>query len=494
MIIASVNFINLSTVRSINRAREIGIRKITGASKKNIIFQFLGESLSLAFIAIFLVFLSLFPLIRIFTNLTGKEILIDSLFLGLMIVFLAFITGIIAGIYPAFVISSFQPTSVLKGRIKGGSRGHLLRKTLLIFQFAISVILIIGARGIFNQLDYMKNMDIGYQKEQVILLPLKGKTSRYFQAFKNQLIQEPGIQGISGSIAGLPYFGWSTGGIDWEGKDSNQRVFVTFNYVDYDFLKTLRIDIKQGRGFSREYPNDKKNYIINEEMARRMGLQSPEEKTLSLWKKPGAVIGVVKDFNYEPLDKKIEPLVLMLRPEKIEFALIRIRPGDISATLKIIKRTWVKIIPSYPFKYQFLDREFNHKYINVERIGKLVKIFSFLAILIACLGLFGLASSDTENRKKEVGIRKTLGAANWKIIFLFTRDFIKWVLVAIIIALPAAWYLINKWLQNFAYHITLSPWFFIAAGVIVFGIALATVCLKTIRAANANPIEALRYE
>ena len=494
LIIASVNFINLSTVRSINRAREIGIRKVLGAFRKNIIFQFLGESLILAVIAIFLVLISLGPLLRIFTNLTGKTILLNNLFVILIIGFVTLISGIFAGIYPAFFIANFQPTEVLKGKVQGRRKSHVLRNALIVFQFSISVILIIGAKGIFTQLNHMKDMDVGYQREHVIQIPFKGESLNFYSVFKNDLNLDQRIQSVSGSIAGMPYFGWTTGGIDWDGKDKDQKVFVNFNYIDYDFFKTMMIRIKEGRVFSKAYPSDTKNYIINEEMAGVMGFTSPLGETIRLWDKPGEIIGVVKNFNHETLEKKIEPLILLLRPNNIEFALVKIKPQGISSTIQYIRKTWDRILPAYPFKYEFLDNEFNSKYLNIEKIGKLVNVFSALAVFISCLGLFGLASFNTEERRKEVGIRKTLGSTSWKIVFLFTKDFIKWVIIANLIAWPIAWYVMHKWLQNFAYHINLTIWSFLLAGVLVFMISIFAVGYQTIKAAIANPIDSLRYE
>ena len=494
LIIASVNFINLSTVRSINRAREIGIRKVSGAFRKNIIFQFLGESLILAVIAVLLVLISLGPLARVFTNLTGKTLLLNNLFLILIMGFVTLISGIFAGIYPAFFISNFQPTDVLKGKVQGKRKSHIVRNALIVFQFSISVILIIGAKGISTQLNHMKDMDVGYQREHVIQIPFKGESLKFYSVFKNNLNQDQRIKSVSGSIAGMPYFGWTTGGIDWDGKDKDQNVFVNFNYIDYDFFKTMLIGIKEGRVFSKAYPSDTKNYIINEEMAGVMGFTSPVGETIRLWDKPGEIIGVVKNFNHETLEKKIEPLILLLRPNTIEFALVKIKSQDISATIQYIKRTWDGILPAYPFKYEFLDNEFNSKYFNIEKIGKLVNVFSAIAVFIACLGLFGLASFNTEERRKEVGIRKTLGSTSWQIVFLFTKDFIKWVIIANLIAWPIAWYVMNKWLQNFAYHGNLTIWSFLLAGVLVFMISIFAVGYQTIKASISNPVDSLRYE
>jgi len=495
LIIACINFLNLSTARSVNRAREISIRKVSGAFRKNIILQFLGESLLLSCVALLVALVLTMILLPVFVTLTGKELSLNwQLVIPILAGFVLF-SGIFAGSYPAFFMSAFQPVKVLRGNLKSGFKGFTLRKVLVVLQFAISIFLIIGTVVVYKQLHFIKNTDIGYNREQVLKISLKEDSKKFYNTYKNELLKDQRILGVTGMAAGFPFFSWNTGSIDWKGKDPKQKILVTFNYVDYDFLKTMNIGIKQGRGFSREFSSDvKQGCLVNEEMIKVMGLDSGNGAEFNLWNKPRKIIGVMKSFNFEAMNKKIEPLVLMLWPIGLDFVLIRISPGEISATIEFISKTWKKIIPMYPFVYQFLDEDYKKMYSEIGTLGKLANTFSLMAIFLACLGLFGLISFTAEQRSKEIGIRKVLGASVPGVIFLLSKEFTKCVLVANIIAWPVAYIAMKGWLENFAYRTSIGIGTFVLSGFVALLIAVVTVSYQSIKAAFANPVDSLRYE
>ena len=495
LIIACINFINLSTARSVNRAREISIRKITGAHRKNIILQFMGESLVMSFIAFVFALILTTSLLPVFNTLTGKEMVFNYATLFPISIGLMFFTGLIAGSYPALFLSSFQPVKGLKGNLKSGSKGFVMRKTLVVIQFAISIFLIIGTGIVYRQLHFIKTKNMGYEKEQIIKISMKGESKKKYNLVKNELLHDQRILAVTGMMDDLPDFGWDTGGIDWEGKDPDKKVLTSFNYIDYGFIETLNINMVEGRDFSQEFASDVgKNYLVNQEMVKLMGLDSAVGVRLTLWGKPGVIIGVMKNFHFQPLYNQISPLVLLLYPKELDNVLIKISSENIARSIKFIKKTWEKILPLYPFEYRFLYEDFHIRYRESERIGKLVNIFSILAIFIASLGLFGLASFTTEQRSKEIGVRKVLGASVSGIVILLSKEFTRWVLLANIIAWPVAWMVMNNWLRNFAYKTSMEIWIFILAGFTALVIAICTVCVHTIKAAMANPVKTLRYE
>jgi putative ABC transport system permease protein len=498
LLIACINFMNLSTSRSSSRAKEIGIRKVTGADSKSLVRLFLGESLLTSCIALLLALLLVELLLPVFNSLSGLDISFGSLLVpqyGLILVCLALLTGLIAGSYPAFFLSSIQTIRVLQGNLKIGSKGAVFRKILVVIQFTISVGLIIGTAVIFKQLDYFKSRDIGYAREQVVSVSLKGETRTHYQRLKDAFLRERNILGVSGSVANMPYFGWSSGTADWEGKDPGREVLTFNNIVDYDFVETLKIKMVGGRSFSREFPGDVGTaFLINEKMAEIMESQSPVGERLSYWRKPGRIIGVMKNFNFLPLENRIEPLVLMLDPRRVSTMLIRLSAGKITSSLKRIRNIWSQMVPGYPFTYTFLDDDFNNRYRGMERISKLVTAFAIIAILIACMGLFGLASFMTGQRSKEIGIRKVLGASIPGIAVLLSKEFVRCVLVANLVAWPVAYMAMKAWLENFAFRIRMDIGIFILAGMISLVIALLTVSYRSIRAAASNPIDELHYE
>jgi len=498
LLIACINFMNLSTARSANRAKEIGIRKVTGAYRRSIILQFLSESLLLSLIALILAFILVAQLLPVFNAIIGVKIstgILHNPAVLLVLIGLVLFTGIAAGIYPALFLSAFQPIRVLKGNLESGAKKGILRKTLVVVQFSLSIFLIIGTVFVYKQLNYIKNRDIGYDRQHIVNVSLKGESQKFYQVLKNKLLVDKRIVNVTGTIDDLPYFGWSSGTADWEGKDPNKEVLTYNNVVDYDFPETLKIEMVEGRGFSREFTSDAGvSYLINEEMAKLMGVKSAPGARLTYWRQPGKIIGVMKNFNFLPLDTKINPLVLVLDPGKIQNMVIRIRPENIPSSLQFIKETWEKTITNYPFEYTFLDERFDRSYRGIERVGNLLNSFAVLAVFIACLGLFGLASFMAEQRTREIGIRKVLGAPVSGIVFMLSKEFTRCVLAANIFAWPAAYWALSKWLENFAFRTNIGILTFIMSGLMALIIALLTVSYKSFKAAKTDPVHALKYE
>jgi len=501
LIIACFNFVNLSTARSAERAKEIGMRKTLGAQRKNIISQFLGESFLFSFIAIVLAFLLITLLLPLFNSLTGKEINISWQTILPLALGLALFTGFAAGSYPALFLSTFQPVRIMRENLKSGSKGAGFRKILVVVQFSLSIMLIIGMFMVYNQIGFIKGSNIGYDREHIINIALGGGSEKYYQTLKNELLREKKIISISGTCASLPYFHWHLPGFSWEGKDPGQKISISYNGIDYDFIKNMKIKLLEGRDFSRKFPTDITNaYLINKEMNKLMG----EKSALGAWLKrgdesgknieSGTIIGVMENFHFNSMQRQIEPLILKLEHEAVDNMLIRIQPGDIAKTLSFIEKKWKNIIPGYPFEFSFLDEEFNKSYQNLERTGSILNSFAVLAIIISCLGLFGLASFTVEERTKEIGIRKVLGSSASGIVWLLSKDFSRCILIAIGIAWPLGYWIMKQWLQNFAYRTKIGFHIFILSAALVFVIGLITISYQSIKAARANPVNSLRYE
>ncbi|MFC2134333.1 ABC transporter permease [Bacteroidota bacterium] len=496
--IACINFINLSTARSSTRAKEIGIRQVNGAFRKNLILQFLSESLLISFIsllaALIIVKISLpyfnswFETRLMFDLNTGNQILIISLIL-------MFLTGIIAGSYPALVLSSFRPVKILRGEFRSGKKGILLRKILVTVQFTLSIFLIVSTGAVKDQLEYFIERDIGYDKENLLVISLKGDSRNNYHNFKNELLTGSGILGVSGSASGLPFFTWSSGTCDWEGKDPNQDVNTMNNFIDYDFFETFNIDLKLGRKFLREFPTDTGwVFIINEEMQRIMETDNALGKRLTYWGNDGTIIGVTKNFFVRSFYNKLDPLVLMLRPNEMNTAYIRIAPGIRTETINWIEKIWERTNPGYPFEFRFMDEQIETRYRSLNQLGNLINIFAFMAIFTACLGLFGLASFVGEQRTKEISIRKVHGATVIDVLLLFIWKFLPEIIVANLIALPVAYLAVDRWLNKIAYRVPIEAELFIISTIITMIIVLISISYQTIKAANSKPVEALKYE
>ena len=498
LLIACINFMNLSTARSANRAKEVGMRKVFGARRTHLIRQFYGESLVISFIALLMGLLLIVLLLPAFNDLSQKQLSLGivthwPILAGLLGITL--FTGIFAGSYPALFLSSFRPVKVLKGTVRAGTKSALFRSVLVVTQFALSIFLIIGTGVIYTQLDYIRNKKLGFDKEHLIYIRMRGDIGQAYDALKSALTQNPNILGVT-AASGLPtYIGSSSSGFDWEGKNPDDAILMHYNLVDFDYFETLKIEMAQGRSFSRAFPSDTASaVIVNEEAVRVMGLESPLEAHFEAGEDEVNIVGVVKDFHFKPMDTKIEPIVIALNPENTNFMFIRVHPTDLSATLAYLEETWKTVIPDYPFDYNFLDEAYDRIYRAEENLGRLVNYFSLLAIFIACLGLFGLASFTVEQRAREIGIRKVLGASVSGLMVSMCQEFIKLVAVANLLAWPIAYYALRNWLEGFAYRTDIGWGLFALTGVLALIIATVTVSYQAVKAARANPVEVLRYE
>jgi putative ABC transport system permease protein len=408
----------------------------------------------------------------------------------------ALLTGLVSGSYPAVFLASFKPVSILKGKLKSGTGNAVFRRILVVVQFFLSAALIIGTGVVSKQMTFIKNRNLGWNKEQVVAIPIRSYSRPSLEALKAELAETPGILNSAVATQKPSYTSWSSSGFDWEGKDPSLKVDVTYMGADDGYVDTMGMTIAQGRNFSKEFPTDKtESFLINEELARLMGYENPIGKSFSFWEQKGKIVGVIKDFHFQPLRRKIEPLVIQWADlDWTNFLFLRIAPEDISETLETARRTWARIMPNIPFSYQFLDDDFARMYRSEERTGTLLKIFTAMAILVACLGLFGLASFGAEQRTKEIGIRKVLGASVPSIVALICREFLLLIGLANLIAWPVAYFAGKGWLNNFAYRTQIPAVFFIGALIISLVIGLMTVIYKAIRAASANPADSLRYE
>ena len=499
LIIACINFMNLSTARSEKRMKEIGIKKTVGSSRIELIKQFMTETIFFSFIslliAIILVELSLPGL----NSILGEHISMTysagtiSILLGIML-----LTGILAGSYPALYLSSFNPISVLNGRniTTGQRRSSTFRKVLVIAQFSFSVFIITCVLFIGKQLDFIQSKDLGFNKEQILMINTRGALQQNITVVKNELLKFPFVKDAAVSATNLTGFqGAGSGPIDWEGKNTNKVCEVGFNFVDEDFAKTFQIKMEQGRFFSKEFPTDMSEaFVVNEAAVKAMGINNPVSKDMSTWfGRKGKIVGVIKDFNTESLHNQMAPVVL-IPTVAANYLCLRLSPTDFSRQIKLIGQKIKEIVPDDPFEYHFLDQDINSLYKTEQMTGELATLIAVLAIFISCLGLFGLSSFYSEKRTKEIGIRKVLGASIPNVTFILSKNFLMLVAVSNIIAFPAAYYFMNKWLQDFTYRIEITWWIFVLSGGIALLIALATVSFQAIKAATANPVDALRYE
>lgn len=502
LIIACINFVNLATAQSSKRAKEVGMRKVVGADKTDIIKQFLGESLLLSFIALIFAVALVELFLPAFNTLSGKESTLDfssNIFIILGIIGVALITGILSGSYPSLFLSSFRPVNILSSISKvGRSHGAYIRKILIMIQFSFTIMLIIATTVIYTQLRYIRDRDLGFDKDNLIYFPSHGAFHNpdNYELIKYELLQNPNV--LNTTMSFPPILGLDeTIDIDWEGKNPNEEIMMRVTEVDCDYLETFKMKMIQGRFFSREFSDDASNYVINEAAAEAMGEYSPVGKRLWLRGNQGTIIGVIKNFHHRSLHNEIEPAILKIREEEAPIC-IRINSENISETISFLESKWNKYVSSYlsgyPFPYRFLDETIAGLYITEQKIGTVVKYFTFLAIFISCLGLFGLASFTSQQRTKEIGIRKVLGATVSDILLLLTKEFTKWVLIANVIAWPIAYYAMNRMLQVYAYRINIGIGIFLLAAVLAVIITLITVSYQAIKAAYANPVEALRYE
>ncbi len=507
LLIACINFMNLSTARSAKRATEVGIRKVVGANRRQLFFQFLGESLLITTIALMVAVTFIEFAKPVFSNYFSAGLSFNIFSDWLLIVLLVgiiFIVSFLAGGYPAFVLSTFQPKETLKGFTSPGGKGEFLRKLLVASQFVVAIFLLTSAGFISSQLNYIQNKNLGYNKEQVVISAMGGEIRNNYETFREILLQNPAITGVAASEFQINnILSRSIYRIKGDSKET-QRLASNMR-IDYDFIPFFELELVEGRNFSREFKTDTDKYggyIINESLRDQLGWETAVGKKFGRIidldvndsENLGTIIGVVKDFNFESLHDKIGPLYIYMDSNNFEWMSIRIRPENIQSTLVFIEEEWAKFDLANPFDGQFLDDEFAMAYQNEERVGLIVKTFTVLAIFVTCLGLLGLISFFAERRTKEIGIRKTLGASTSSIIVLLTKEISWLVILSNIVAWPIAWYAVNQWLQNFAYRVDVTIWPFLLSGLAAFMITLLTILWQATRAANANPIKSLKCE
>ncbi|MDR3711289.1 MAG: ABC transporter permease [Puia sp.] len=495
LLIACINFMNLSTARSSKRAKEVGIRKVIGAERKFIVLQFLGESLLLTLFSVVLALFIVALTLPAFSTIMGKQLslkLSDPAFI-MAAILITLVTSLVSGSYPAFFLSSFKPVQVLKSAVIKSGNANLFRKGLVVFQFALSILLIVGTLIVSQQIGYIRNKNIGMDKEHLLTLTAEGGLYEHLDAFQNELSQSPGIAGVTVIGQNPIAINSTSADLDWSGKPPKQVVSISATAVGYDFLKTLGVPLVDGRDFSRTRP-DSNSYIINESAARLMSLKNPIGQIVKFWAGKGPIIGVVKDFHLHSLHEAITPLILTLQPGNVSLFMVRTEKGKTQEAVTSLQSMAQKYNPAYPFEYHFLDELYEQTYKSEMIVGKLVRIFAVMAILISCLGLFGLATFTAEQRIKEIGIRKVLGASVSGIAALLSKEFLRLVFIALVIASPIAWWAANNWLSGFVYRISIGWQVFVLAGLAAILIALVTVSSRAIKAALSNPVKALRSE
>ncbi len=501
LLIACINFMNLTTARAATRAKEVGVRKATGAERGQLVKQFLGEALLTSLVALLLAVMLMEFLLPVFNRLASRTMALDyfgDLPFSLSLLGITLFTGLLAGGYPAFVLSNFKPAYALKGKLQRVS-GAALRKGLVAFQFAISTFLMIATGIVYNQLEYMQNKKLGFNAEQLLIIPIRDEAVRAkYETVKHELAQHPNIVSVAAS-SNLP------GGGDWgipyvpEGFPHDQIPPMRVLAVDHDFITTFGMELSAGRTFSKEHPTDVMSaYLINEEAARQLGWENPLGKNLAMpniQRAPGPVIGVVKDFHFRSMHEKIGPILFFIPPpDWFSVFSVRIRPQHVSETLAFLDKKFAEFDPSHPFAANFFDEQFAQLHQAEQRLGELLSYVAILAIFVACLGLFGLAAFTAEQRTKEIGVRKVLGASVRSIFMLLSQDFTKLVLAGFVMAAPAAYFAMNLWLQGFAYRLAPSFGIFILAAALTLAIAWLTVSYQALKAAAANPVDSLRYE
>lgn len=499
LLIACINFINLTTARSTERAKEVGIRKVVGALKNQLAKQFIGESIFLCLIAFFLTVGLSALLLPLFNQLSGKTIshgIFEHPQYLLQLFFASIVIGFLAGVYPALVLSSFKSITVLKGRFATGTRGTILRKGLVVAQFTISIALIIGTIIVYTQMRFMRNQDLGFSKDQIIVMDSYGDSTK--TVFRNSIAGLPSIKSTAMSSS-VPGGGNPAAYSQIENiKGDLQIANLDLYFVDFDYIDQFKIKILAGRAFSRDFQTDTtQSMILNEAAMKMFGYTSPQQavgKRFKQWGREGKIIGIMKDFHFRSLQTGIKPLSMRIEPNGCNLVSAKISASNIPATISAIEQKWKSVMPNRPFSYFFMDEYFDKQYRGEEKFGKLFLNFSILAIFISCLGLLGLASYSTMQRTKEIGIRKVMGASVSNIVNLLSRDFLKLVLISFLIAAPIAWYFMYKWLQEFAYRTSIGWWVFLFAGIAALAVALLTVSFQAIKAAVTNPVNSLRSE
>jgi putative ABC transport system permease protein len=501
LIIACLNFVNLSTARASKRAKEVSLRKTVGAEKHQLRVQFIQESVLLAYVSLVLACVMGSLFVQAY-NAIFAESLSLAVFLQLryliVLVGATFSVGVLAGLYPAVYLTRFEPVEVMKGGTRSGSKKSAFRRNLVIVQFSISIMLIVGVFTVYKQMRYMQNRSLGFDKENVVVLPVRSQQiAQNYESFRNELMQNSQIISASASSEVPADSHYSNSYVN--PPESDEGISMILFSSDHDYVETYRLEILAGRAFSRDFSTDEEGSIVlNESAARRIGWTPAEaigKKLIGGYLEgEGQVIGVVNNFNYKSLRREVEPMALFLVPSYIRKISVRIMPGDVGRTLNFIRKKWQSTFPGEQFEYSFLDNRINQLYVSEKKMQDLFVIFSALSILVACLGLLGLVSFTAELKTKEIGIRKVLGASTGHVVMLLSIEFIKWIILANLVAWPLAWFMMNKWLQNFAYRTNIGWLVFLLAAFVTMAIAIFTFIFQTIRTACAKPVNSLRYE
>ncbi|WP_426588467.1 ABC transporter permease [Mucilaginibacter sp. R-33] len=502
LLIACINFINLTTAQATERAKEVGIRKVIGAARKQLITQFLSESVIICLIAFLLAILLSSSLLPLYNQVSGKvtnTTIFTNVYVFHLFILSCFI-GVVAGLYPAFVLSGYKPAAILKGRFSKSGKGVLLRSSLVVMQFAISIVLIVGTIVVYTQLNYMRSQPLGFQKDQMLTIDFFSDTAvqRRLPVIKQELKKIPNVISAAASRS-LPGFGNGNSESEIENKAGNmQQMLIDAYYVDQDFIPQFEMKLAAGRMFSKTFGTDTSTaFLINEAAAKSLGYTTPAGavgRKLKQWGRSGKIIGVLKDFHFQSLQEAVKPLSISNDPDFNRVLTVKVGSTNISATIAAIQQKWKSLVPERPFNYRFVDEAFNAQYSAQVNFGNLFMYFAVLAILISCMGLFGLASYSTIQRTREIGIRKVFGASVTGIINMLSAEFLKLVILSSLIAFPLAWFAMNKWLQDFAYRITIGWWVFALAGMAALVIAFITVSFQAVKAALANPVKSLRAE
>ena len=497
LVIACINFMNLATARSEARAKEVGVRKVLGAARKTLIGQFIGEAFFMSFLSAFVAVIMMYFFLKPFNDLVQKDLSVNLFapqhIISLLII--VFVCGLIAGSYPAVYLSSFNPMSVFKRITSKLSSPVLIRKGLVVLQFSISIALIIGTIIIYQQIQHVKSRELGYDKERLIQTALRGEMQNHFPVIKQQLLATGYVENAAMSNLNMLYMGSNSSGYEWEGKEKSKKILITQDMVSPDYIKTMGIKIKQGRDFYPVAKQDSANVIVNQTLADMIDKRNAVGKYMMKDSVKLTIIGVTNDLVFDDMYGKSEPIVFYSYPEWYGYIYIKYKAGAdiekaISKTESIVKAN----NPGFPFNYTFVDQEFDRIFKTESLIGKLAGVFAILAIIISCLGLFGLAAYTAERRTKEIGIRKVLGATVTGITQLISKDFLKLVLISAVVAFPIAWWAMHNWLLDYAYRISISWWVFIFSGLLAMIIALMTISFQSIKAAVANPVKSLRTE
>jgi putative ABC transport system permease protein len=500
LLIACINYMNLATACSANRAREVGLRKVMGAKRPDLIQQFIGESLLMSAVALGLSLILVRIGLPLINSLTSKQLTFSLLYnhsMSLFLFGLILAVGLAAGIYPAFFLAANKPANTIKASTYMKSGRSSFRVVTVVGQFAISVLLIASTAVVFRQLNFIQKRPLGFKTDYVIKVPINRSLLGRFRSYKNQLLQNPKILSVTAG-QDVPFNeDYKTSGVEWDGKDPEMVPNVRYSISHFDYIETFEIELEDGRSFKRHSSADQNNFLINEEAARYMGMDNPVGKRLKFWGREGIIIGVVKNYHHVSLHREIMPQVFTVNPRNfnaLKYVFVKVASENIPETLEYIREASFTFAPDYPYEYSFLDQGIQNLYLAEQNLGKIFSTFAAIAIFISCLGIFGLASFSAERRTKEIGIRKVLGASISKILVLLSKEFSRWILLANIIAWPIGWYVMHKWLQNFSYRIGMSPFLFVFAGIISFVVAALPVGYHAVKAALADPIDSLRYE